>query len=405
MLNFSRTNFRALIIILGIIFCLTGCAKDDRNPQAHSMASSSPSSSNDSTPSEGKDISPQPTRIEEKVTENFSVDAEVIGYHPDGLVGVYSAKPKDFTKEDIQEFLDDSGKSILSVKEWDDGEMMYYKGECSDGYSFTYMWGKDGVNNHPYADFRYRDGKHYKTYYDYPIYTDEGNYATNQQYTVGWMFTEPKDFSFAAAQEAEDAVRESLAKLGLPDLVLLRTLYIDHETMAKAGELLSTDESYAPIGEPVENNGYPLRDDWSEMDDAYMFSFSISVHGVPMSYRFEEGDTATYCGTSVVVWYTKYGITYLFISTPWTVGREVIPPSSIVPPQTALEVIKDKYSYDLNAIDRCVEEIRLEYKYLQDRDRWILQPVWAARISRSSGIAKYPSYEYMNVDALTGLEK
>lgn len=228
---------------------------------------------------------------------------------------------------------------------------------------------------------------------------------TNAKYTVGWMFIEPKAFSFATKAEAEQNVRDALAALGLSNLKLLRTLYCDHQTLEAAMDRVTTNEDYGPIGVTVENNGYPIRDDWSEDDDAYMFSFGISVHGVSMSYRYDTSEeTAWYTGSNVVVWYTKDGIVSLSVDTPWEVGEVETPPEPIISAQTALEAAKTKFGYNLMDRDKRIEEIRLEYHYIQDRERWLLKPVWAVALSYTDETHFDRYYSFMNIDALTGDE-
>lgn len=412
MKNHQKKKLSRITALLGIMVCLTGCASPSPLPITGGTESQKVVETTlqdgqlvEESISQELSASTESTRIVEKVSEDFHVDAAVVGYPTDGKAGVYTCSPKDFTKEEIETFVKHCGEDIVSVKEWDDGAMVYYNGECTNSYSFGYMWGLDGLNNHPYAEFKYYDTERYKTYYDYPIYSGEEFYVTNAKYNVGWMFTEPKEFSFSTEADAEYAVREALKVLGLSDLTLLRTLYIDHNTLSEAGELLATDENYAPITGTAENNGYVLRDDWSEEEDAYMFNFGISVSGVPMSYLFDDsGETATYCGSEILVWYTKYGITFLSVSTPWTVGEEEISPKQIVPAQSALEVVKEKYGYDLYLKDKQVEEIRLLYKYSQDRSQWLLRPVWAVRISYTHGNSDSRYCDFMYIDALTGKE-
>ncbi len=377
------------LTVMADTFQISGSAGIAETALAHNSAPSAPS-----------------RHIAQTVSKDLIIDAEVSGEPLDGLAGVYIAKPKDFSKEEINAFITCCGESIVSTKEWDDGAMAYYNGECTNGYRFGYMWGLDGRNNHPYAQFQFYDTGRYMTYYDYPIYTGEENYITNPRYTVGWMFTEPKTFSFATAEDAEISVRNALAILGLPDLTLLRTLYIDHDTLAKAGELLASDENYAPIIGDAENNGYTLRDDWSEEEDAYLFSFGISVNGTPMSYFFDDSDkTATYCGSEINVWYTKSGITFLRVSTPWTVAAAESSPEPIISAEAALEVAKEKYSYDLSMKDKRIEEIRLLYKYSQNRNQWLLRPAWTVQLSYQIGQSTDRYYQFMYIDALTGKER
>ena len=44
------------------------------------------------------------------------------------------------------------------------------------------------------------------------------------------------------AAEAEEAIRMALSALGLSDIVLNRTLYISHDRMVQADELMQTEE-------------------------------------------------------------------------------------------------------------------------------------------------------------------
>ena len=218
------------------------------------------------------------------------------------------------------------------------------------------------------------------------------------------MFTEPKDFHFATAKDAEDSVRGALAALGVPDITLLRTLYIDHNTMEAAGKRLATDPAYAPIGEPQENNGYPIRDDWSEADDAYMFSFGISVESTTLSTRFEIRDTASYIGSQIIVWYSANGIDFLSVDMPWKVGTIVQEPEKIVSSEEALKVAENQVEGILTYQNISYFEPFLEYQYKQEKDKWILYPVWTVKVSYQMTGSTETSYSFISVDALTGEE-
>ena len=75
------------------------------------------------------------------------------------------------------------------------------------------------------------------------------------------------------AAEAEEAIRMALSALGLSDIVLNRTLYISHDRMAQADELMQTEEWSGSVkgGEISQFQG----NDWSEADDCYMFEFFL----------------------------------------------------------------------------------------------------------------------------------
>lgn len=395
--------------LVGIMICLMGCANSDSIPVIHTSENQS---TIETTPQRGlhaDEIIPQgpsssvePTHIVETVNEDFHIDAMVKEYPPDGLAGVYVGDPRRITKEEIQRFMEACGTTITSSEESSNSNMDYYNGVCENGAVF---YSEQNVQGHPYSQFLYRNDAKCQFYRAYPIYSGEESYLTNSKYTVGWMFTEPKELSFSTEAEAEQNVRRTLNVLGLSDLKLIRTLYCDHKTLEAAMLRVATYEEYGPLGAKEENNGYPIKETWLDEDDAYVFSFGFSIQDTPMCYRyFASGKTAWYTRSDVIVWYTKDGIVNLVVNTPWQKGETETPPTPIISAQSALDVAKKKLSYDFTKPDKRIEEIRLEYHYVQDRNRWLLKPVWAVACSYSSGPDTDRIYSFINVDALTGYE-
>lgn len=316
--------------------------------------------------------------------------------------GVHWAEPMRFSKEDINRFLSHCGDHVIDSEEAENDMAVRYSGTTNSGKQFLCL---ESTGYHPHEVFQYIDQERYNTYNAYPIYSGEELYETNAQYSVGWMFTEPKDFSFSTAEDAEKSVRSALSALGVSDVTLLRTLYIDHSTMEAAGERLATDPAYAPIGEPRKNNGYPIRDDWTEADDAYMFSFGISVEKTTLSTRFEIRDTATYIGSQIIVWYSANGIDYLSVDMPWKVGAVVQEPEKIISSEDALQVARDQIEGILTYQNISYCDPFLEYQYRQAKDKWILYPVWTIKVSyQMMGGSADPIYSFISVDALTGEE-
>jgi len=318
-----------------------------------------------------------------------------------GYAGIYEAESQRFSDEDIDRFLSYCADSVASSQKETGDTHIRYSGTTKSGKQFLYL---ENTGYHPHKVFQYIDQERYHTYNAYPIYSGEELYETNTQFNVGWMFTEPKDFSFATEKDAEKSVRSALAALGVSDLTLLRTLYIDHNTMEEAGKKLATDPIYAPIGEPQENNGYPIRDDWSEADDAYMFSFGISVESAALSTRFEIRDTATYIGSQIIVWYSANGIDFLSVDMPWKVGAVVQEPEKTISSEDALHVVKNRVEGILTYQNVSYFEPFLEYQYRQEKDKWVLYPVWTVKISYQMAGGTDAIYSFLSVNALTGEE-
>ena len=82
-------------------------------------------------------------------------------------------------------------------------------------------------------------------------------------------------------------------------------------------------------------------------------------------------------------------------------------PERIIPAAEALEVVKEKISGVIMTEDRVVSRVSLRYQYMQDRDRWVLRPVWEVTVIRMDVMDygfPYDEYSYTLVDAVTGKE-
>lgn len=368
----------SFIVALGIVILCTACVKNNE----------------DSNYTEGlHDATIAQSQSNESSTTVIEAHSE--------YAGIYEAEPQRFSDEDINRFLSYCEDSIADSQEETGSSSIRYWGTTDRGKQFLRL---ESTGYHPHQVFQYIDPEKYVTYSAYPIYSGEEQYETNAQYTVGWMFTEAKDFSFATSKEAEESVRSALAALGVSDLTLLRTLYIDHNTMEEVGRKLATDPVYAPIGAPQKNNGYPLRDDWSESDDAYMFSFGISVGSTTLSTRFEIRDTATYIGSQIIVWYSANGIDYLSVDMPWKVGKLVQEAAAVVPSQVATDVTKAKMGSILTIQNITYSDACMEYQYQQKGNKWILIPVWTVMSSYQLKDDSTTIHKFTSVNAITGEE-
>lgn len=308
---------------------------------------------------------------------------------------------KVFTKEEIDDFLAWNGDAVSEVtQDGLQGNEMVYAGTCRSGSTFGQGSSEEGL--YP-SIFSYVNQERYERYNAYPIYSTQLMYEENEEHLITYLFTEPKDLSFATAQEAETEVREALATLHLGELYLNRTLYVSHERMAQAGEELQSEKwTHEVKGRTAQ---YPQRDDWAEEDDCYMFEFFCAADGIPLACRGEKSNTVSYCPNSIVVWYTKDGIIDLEVIYPVTFVQVVEEPEQFISAGEALEVAKNKFVNILATQKRTIERVELVYVYWQDGTRWLLRPMWEVTVRQAATeTVSFDTLRFVRVDAMTGDE-
>lgn len=383
---------RAVALGLALMLALPGCQEPDGEEgiQKETEASGPLQEA----------VSMDPTHIFEEVREDLLIDAEISG-PPAGVVPkVYEGHYKVFSREEIDAFLGVIGDGVASidVDQVTDQEHMY-GGTCTSGATFSQVYDKTGEN--PNAIFSYSK-KDSRRYFEYPIYINQGDYDGNSERRLAYLFEKEEDFPFATAREAEEAVRAALAALGLEDLVLNRTLYLGHNQLIQAGEVLQSEGWGSSVGKG--GAAYSLVDDWSEQDDCYMFEFFTSIDGVPMTYHSWKKETVSYCGNGVTVWYNAKGIVSLEVAFPWVSDEVAEEPKCILSAEEALEVARGKLIYVVTEQETVLNQVSLQYFYIQDKNRWLLRPVWEISVQRPSMWGDGYVLDYVLVDAVTGEE-
>lgn len=340
------------------------------------------------------------THILETTPEGISVDADILGMPEDGALKVYEGILKAFSQEEIDAFLTVVGDTLVETREQNVGGDLYRYGTCASGSNLTVAINTDG--SFPTSELFYYNKEESKWYDAYPIYISQDDYDQGADLRLAHLFTEPKDFRFGTAQEVEERIREALGALGLSDLILNRVLYLDHEAMAEAGRVVQ-EEKYAPIKE--NDPGFPVKEDWSQEDDGYMFEFFCGIHGAALCHKFFSFDTRNYLGNTITVWYQETGIVNMEIHYPWVPGAVAEEPAETVTAREALELASKKLGAIQIYQDTVITKVSLEYMYESSGDGWLLKPVWI--VCAEYGDDRLPGftlYEYVLVDAVTGEE-
>lgn len=387
------------ICLLAALAIAGGCVGCSGNPPATPTGQGT--TATEPTVNQYKD--PSATHFYEEVREGFLVDAEVIAPAGNNPCQSYYAEPLWFDATQMEAFLKANGDTFVSGADDENAFYIMYNVECGSGSTIYY----EKVHNHPGTRLIYRNREAYHYYSEYFVIPSLGVDGNPFEHVPTNYFLDKKDFSFATAEQAEQEVRQALAALGLSgELSTYLTLYIDHETMAQVGQMLATDEEYSPIGpigESRPNNGFDLKDDWSEADDAYAFIFTVDIDGIPLAYKDWHGETASYIGCSVEVCYTASGIVYLNIRSPWDIKEPAGDPVTLVTAGAAVETVKQTLVNVLTYRDVVIEQASLEYHYIQDGTRWQLIPVWIVKSSYESWDGGRAYMDSM-INAVTGQE-
>ena len=385
---------QAAALSLAVLMALPGCQTPD--PGTSGSGTSDPSAQ------QVEAAATDPTHIYEEVGGNFLIDAEISG-PPEGVVPkVYRGHYKSFSKEEVDAFLEQVGDSVAEIRsDGIEGKDYCYSGACTSGGSFSTCANADGTTMT--SDFSYNRRKN--KIYEYPIYINQDDYNDSKEIRLAYLFEEPTDMACGTAAEAEEAIRMALSALGLSDIVLNRTLYISHDRMAQADELMQTEEWSGSVkgGEMSQFQG----NDWSEADDCYMFEFFCGVDGIPLSYQSWKRETATYCGNYITAWYDADGLLSVGVYYPWVADEVAEEPDQVISAEEALQVVQNKIGNVITGQNQELQSLTLRYLYRQDGDAWLLIPVWEAVIHQAS---KDPdswvpeSCTYVTVDAITGKE-
>ena len=379
---------------LAVLMALPGCQTPD--PGTSGSGTSDPSAQ------QVEAAATDPTHIYEEVGESFLIDAEISG-PPEGVVPkVYRGHYKSFSKEEVDAFLEQVGDSVAEIRsDGIEGKDYCYSGACTSGGSFSTCANADGTTTT--SDFSYNRIKNKID--EYPIYIDQDDYNDSKEIRLAYLFEEPTDMACGTAAEAEEAIRMALSALGLSDIVLNRTLYISHDRMAQADELMQTEEWSGSVkgGEISQFQG----NDWSEADDCYMFEFFCGIDGIPLSYQSWKRETTTYCGNYITAWYDTDGLLSVGVYYPWVADEVAEEPDQVISAEEALQVVQNKIGNVITGQNQELQSLTLRYLYRQDGDAWLLIPVWEAVIHQAS---KDPdswvpeSCTYVTVDAITGKE-
>ncbi|MGM9641223.1 MAG: hypothetical protein ACI3V3_07630 [Faecousia sp.] len=344
----------AILIALLLAAVLAGCGQESRE-------SSLPDSTSDST---------DPTHFYEEVAEGLTVDAQVSGRTPGVVPAVYTGSFPALDRAAVDRFLAVCGDAVANVEldvekgnVWNfvattDKDAYVGAAICVDSmelnsYSFSYS----SSEYHWYGDVLACYPRFYRA--KYPEWDNSD-----------W-FREPKAFGFATEQEADAQVRSFLELLGVQNVALNETLYLDHRVMEEAQHTDAAIQKMTGKGQELK-----FKESWTEADDAYHFTYEITQDGFPMVPEVNTGAAQIYIPSMIEVICNRDGIVYLQVFAPWASGEQTEAPETILTAREALENAKEILCLTPVSYERVVKEVSLRYYYVYDGDRCLLRPCW-----------------------------
>ncbi len=194
-----------------------------------------------------------------------------------------------------------------------------------------------------------------------------------------------EELAFAAARDAEAAVKEALERLGCGNIGAAEVYSLSPATLA------ALEQDYPRRGDQGE---YLPPQSWTEEDTCYYLRFRCEYGGLVFSRED--------CGTDITAYYSARGMERLEIRTPLEVtgtGEKIEMPSA----EDAKAMVTRKYDSIILTDDLTVEEISLEYAIAPGGGK--LVPSWRVIISEtivSEELGEFQNRFCIRFDALTG---
>lgn len=346
-----------------------------------------------------------PDHIYEEVREDILIDADVVRPEEGIVPKVYQIERSVITKESMEDFLEFCGDGIQSMEsEIVDDNGYYYNLNTNKGMNLILNVLEDvniGGCGFSYVGLN-KDYHWYKTLVQYS--RDRQGIPGDGDNT--YNYEQPQEFAFATAAEAEENVRECLENLGIRNAVREEIFYLDHSTLQRVME--EDEESLRWESEEMRGEPY-IPKEWSEEDDCYMFSFCCAVDGITSVQSVRETAVAYVDSCRIEALYNTNGVVFLMAHNLWSTTEVVEKPKTIISEMDAMLKAREKLVGVFSKRQRVVQEVALRYCPVQDKNGWLLYPVWEILVceqdvSQEWSGAITDEYSYILIDALTGEE-
>lgn len=229
-------------------------------------------------------------------------------------------------------------------------------------------------------------------YYSLQFMTAQGNdydTAANGNYIE---FGENKDWDFLSASEAKKAFAELTAGY-IPTETDIDVYAISADSYSEVVKRIKNMEDNAVTFEEKKQDK-----EWANAADYYFLTIRQAVNGIPI-YGDLLGNvdvgTQTW-GPWITAVFSKEGLEYLWVSSPYKVTGEVETSEEIITYSEAEKIFQDRNDSFLTAEEITLQSVELVYAILRAEDNgMILTPAWLFR---------YNNRELFMINAYTGEE-
>lgn len=400
------------ILALGIaaLLALPGCAGPGAADTEMSTPPASQPATQEASTEETSQISdaPQPSHITREVNEYFRIDADIDA--PARTVAIYRAELPELGTEQVDRFMTVMGDQLTEPEDYiSDSVWHVIEGTTEKGSSFMVRSSVNTANVMQY-------GLNYTSPYnpDAVLPTSICLVVENlldpccqqicQEQCNVELYTQPRPLSCGTEEEAKQAISDALEALDISlEVQYNYILYLDHDTMNEAYN--SDVVRYRYIQNGLE---LPSMEPLTEADDRLYLTFVFRVDGIQICSQIVGNSTEAFFGAYGGCSFFEDGWEYLYFLNPFH-PAEVLEEVDVISPEEACDIAEEMLGSLVDGRSTLMRAA-LEYYPTQDRDRWILKPIWTFTVWTEhpeqvlNDGSVFGLMSYYHIDAVTGEE-
>ncbi len=350
----KKITFSSIVLSLCLVTLLSGCFPSINSSQATSSAPASGSSEAQSVPS----------HVSKELNDDIVVDADV--QYVNGKYSIYQSTYKQFTEDSLVPICltNESVKTRGTVE-----DALY-------GDDISIMTDKKSVLYIARDYFNFQKSE----YGDYSTFITGAN--ENDYFLENMNEVYPhKKLSSLDEAGAEQKVKDVIQKLNLPvDENSLQIYSLTAESLNKQAAQFMTDEEYQA---DLNARGKTLKHNFTSVDEAYLFVYHCHINGLPLhfdDYSAPSRNGVAVKGARVHALVNKNGLVMFQVHGIPDVQSVIKENIAIIPIDTALNAIKDKYKNTILTDKMKITDISLDYfpcNENKEKHSFSLTPVWA----------------------------